>query len=363
MKSYLRTLVALGLLFFSLPALAMEDLTWDLTRGQTTRGHAAIPAPPPVPTDLFRSLPLKAFHYIPHIVNELGKMYSNGDPFCYTSDAFYRHALYFASTRVMGVKQDVLNLRCTSHDWKNLIDARLHLIPTLWQMSPNTEAPYPHLVTVITLNLNPLSSEEVQAQCRLLSGPQSSFKKLVSVEFQHFPVSYTGPKRILTPQDMESLSSLFASRAENIKYLRLQSILNQENAPILSKALGELKNLVSLQVVSTFLDEKMYKDFINSLSLPRLTNLCLQDGSDSRANEKCTIMISALKKFPKLNKVYLELGRMLSNLNPHFWGITALENKFTHTKQMITQNTIKDMEQAIREHPNKKLQWQVTRGF
>jgi len=357
MKNYLMSSVALGLLFVSLPALAMQNLN-DSASDELTDSSSVITIPTNVRMEAVPEMPVFPRDEFPSIVHSVGKLcpgYANAD----YSRAFYSYDHCTWSKEITSVKSAFLNLRGTCHALKNFIDPLFNTIPSSWTISPQTEALYPHLVSIIELNLNAFNPGNVEANCRLLSAPESSFKNLVSFKFLQ---RRTGPKdtlRELTATDINSVASVLHKRAQKVKYLTLEFPLTTEAVATLFDPQYLFENLEYLNVrLSSRMDAVASEKFIRTFPLlPGLKNICLEGGAIGEP--ECQAMISVLPKLPKLENFFL--GNNQDNgrcpMSMYFTDIGQLQKRFQSL--IVSKKTQKELKAAIAAHPNKNLRWFV----
>lgn len=359
MKNYLKSSIALGLLFFTFPTLAMED---QPDERQLTKGLK-----PPVTNvlkQMIKSLkPELPDELLSHVI--VANFLRDEDlPNADYSNAFYSYDFRRSCTHLKSVKSACLNIRATCHEWRDAIDSLFKLIPTSQVVSagkgvlytsqmesPEKNVLYPSLLSMVTLDLDPLTPEAFEEQCCYLS--KSNFKNLV---FFHIVQSRPGPavpRRLLTEQDMNALSSLLLSHAEDVKYLHLNALaFSADNAKIFAPVLPQLKNLEYLRVNLFYATPEAYTHLTHQFSsLKSLKNIFWQSADDGR---ECTVMASILPELPNLERFFIK-GRIKESvdLEKFFCNYHDGLHEFP---SFVTDETQKKLTDAIQEHHNKRIQ-------
>lgn len=244
--------VALGLLLFSLPVLAMEAPQGEDKKTLVVgRSQGKIVFPPEM-----------LFHIIKVV-----------DPDFDRATAFYRDEAKTNNRKLNEVKQLLLNLRCTNHDWETSINQIFNEIPIGNKILRRGQSPTPHFTSIMRFYPNFLQPDEIQTQYKQLTLPESHFKNLVS-----FKVIYNA--RPSNKEEIRLLGDALESRANTLKYLNLRISLDEEDAKGFSERLAKLKKLEFLHINMDMVDPKGREHLIHSLAdIPSLENIYLSNFS------------------------------------------------------------------------------------
>jgi len=363
MKNYFKLSVALGLLFFSLPALAMEEQTDNpqVTKVLTQIIKSIVPQDFPdeltsqVTTNLLSGEDEDFPDEIASQVTTNLLRDEDGDKDY--ANAFYDYDCDPSSTHLKSVKSACLTFRLTCCKWRNLIDPLFKLIPISRAVSPGKDVLYPSLLSVVKFDLNPLTPEAVQEQCRLLSDPV--FKNLVFFKISQYP-ERRKPRRLLTELDMNALASLLRSHADHIKYLQLDTLrLGADSVKIFAPVLPQLKNLEYFRVSMGYIDQEVCTPLIHEFSsLTSLKNMFLEGADGER---ECIAMTSVLPKLTKLEKFFIK-GRHNFSVSSErlFYNFPRSGYEFPYEPTFVSVETQQNLIEVLQKHPNnKKLAWQV----